>query len=59
MDVRLSDGQRDAIRIWAHMIRRAVDEEHAVSMLTKLVTNLAGDSMALDAALKATQRVGQ
>ena len=55
MDIPLSDGQRHGIRIWTQMIRGAVDEEHAVRMLTRIVTNLAGDTMALNAALKATE----
>lgn len=50
----LSDNQRDGIRIWAQMIRR-VDEDHAVRLLTKIVVNLAGDELALSAALAATK----
>jgi len=50
----LSDSQRNGIRIWAKMIRQ-VDEEHAVRMLTRIVTNLCGDTLALDAAVKATE----
>jgi hypothetical protein len=47
----LSDGQRHAIRIWAQVIR-AANEERAVRILTKLVTNLAGDQLALNAILR-------
>ena len=39
--------------MWAQMIRRA-DEEHAVRILTTIVVKLAGDTLALDAALKET-----
>ena len=37
------------------MIRAADDEERAVKFLTKIVLNLIGDKMALDAVLKATE----
>ena len=50
----LSDNQRDGIRTWAQMIRR-VDEDHAVRLLTKIAVNLAGDQLALNAALVATK----
>ena len=39
---------------WVHMIRTA-DEERAVRILTRLVTNLRGDKQAFDAALAATE----
>ena len=50
----LSDNQKNGIRTWAQMIRMA-DEERAVRFLTKLVLNLAGDKLALDAAFDATK----
>lgn len=50
----LSDDQRDGIRRWAQMIRDA-DEDRAVRILIKIVVNLTGDKLALDAALKATE----
>ena len=54
MEVPLSDNQRSAIRAWVQMIRTA-DEERAVRILTRLVTNLRGDKQAFDAALAATE----
>lgn len=50
----LDDNQGSGIRMWAQMIRNA-DEERAVRLLTKIVTNLSGDKLALDAALSATK----
>ncbi len=50
----LSDTQKDGIKIRAQMIRSA-DEEHAVRLLTKIVTNLARDRRVLDAVLDATK----
>ncbi len=50
----LSNNQKNCIRIWAQMIRTA-DEERAVRILTKIVRTLAGDTLALDAALAATK----
>ena len=50
----LSDNQENGIKIWAQMIRNA-DEEHAVRLLTKIVTNLARDRLVLDAVLDATK----
>ena len=50
----LSDNQKNGIKIRAQMIRNA-DEEHAVQLLTKIVTNLARDRLILDAVLDATK----
>ena len=50
----LSDNQKNAIKIRAQMIRNA-DEEHAVRLLTKIVTNLARDRLVLDVILDATK----
>jgi hypothetical protein len=53
-EILLDQNQRDGIRMWAQMIRSA-DEERAVRLLTKIVLNLTGDKLALDAALAATK----
>ncbi len=50
----LSDTQKNVIKIRAQMIRNA-DEEHAVRLLTTIVTNLARDRRVLDAVLDATK----
>ena len=50
----LSDNQKNVIKIRAQMIRNA-DEEHAVRLLTKIVTNLARDRLVLDVILDATK----
>jgi len=54
MNTPLTDSQRSGIRIWVKMIRE-MDEERAVRFLGRIVTNLASDTVALNAILEATK----
>ena len=54
MDFLISENQKSGIRAWVKLIR-AMDEDRAITFMTRIVKNLAGDKMELDAVLDATK----